>query len=94
MVLGDEHSRASAEFTLTPAHASIRFRHALTNIPLVAETAAAGHLAFGTIDTWLVYRVSLGCTLCRFTVAFIMYVSCQLTNGVSHVTDVSCASGE
>lgn len=53
-----ECSKAVSEFHITPAHASIRFFHALQHIPLVAATAAAGHLAFGTIDTWLVYRVS------------------------------------
>ncbi|MSQ55968.1 MAG: glycerol kinase [Limnohabitans sp.] len=43
----------------------------LDHVKGARELAQAGHLAFGTIDTWLIW---------------------QLTNGQSHVTDVSNAS--
>jgi glycerol kinase len=43
----------------------------LDNVPGVREKAEAGRLAFGTVDSWLVW---------------------QLTNGASHITDVSNAS--
>jgi len=43
----------------------------LENVPGAKEKAEAGELAFGTIDTWLIWK---------------------LTNGATHVTDVSNAS--
>jgi glycerol kinase len=43
----------------------------LENVPGAKEKAEAGKLAFGTIDTWLIWK---------------------LTNGATHVTDVSNAS--
>lgn len=46
-------------------------RWVLENVPGAKEKAAAGKLAFGTIDTWLIWK---------------------LTNGQTHVTDVSNAS--
>lgn len=46
-------------------------RWILENVPGAREKAEAGKLAFGTIDTWLIWK---------------------LTNGATHVTDVSNAS--
>jgi glycerol kinase len=59
-VAGDEHSKAVSAFHFSPSHASIRYMWALTNLPAVAKLTREKNLSFGTIDTWLVYRLTSG----------------------------------
>ncbi|KAF0326039.1 putative glycerol kinase [Colletotrichum sp. SAR11_59] len=39
---------------------SVKLRWALDNLPRVREAYDAGHLAFGTVDSWLIYRLNGG----------------------------------
>ncbi|KAK6223779.1 glycerol kinase [Colletotrichum tabaci] len=39
---------------------SVKLRWLLDNVPAVREAYDAGHLAFGTVDSWLIYRLNGG----------------------------------
>ncbi|KAK1498553.1 glycerol kinase [Colletotrichum tamarilloi] len=39
---------------------SVKLRWLLDNVPSVREAYDAGHLAFGTVDSWLIYRLNGG----------------------------------
>jgi putative glycerol kinase 5 len=59
-VTRSERFKYGARFHLAPTHASVRFYWVLQNIPAVAQAAAQRDLLFGTIDTWLVYKLTGG----------------------------------
>jgi glycerol kinase len=59
-VTRSERFKYGVRFHLAPTHSSVRFYWALQNIPEVAKAAAERDLLFGTIDTWLVYRLTGG----------------------------------
>ncbi|KAK2002333.1 glycerol kinase [Colletotrichum falcatum] len=42
---------------------SVKLRWLLDNVPAVREVYDAGHLAFGTVDSWLIYRLNGGAAL-------------------------------
>lgn len=47
-------------WALAPVYSSLSLEWILTNIDGARELADAGHLAFGTIDSWLIYRLTGG----------------------------------
>lgn len=59
-VTRSERFKYGARFHLAPTHASVRFYWLLQNVPAVAQAAAQRDLLFGTIDTWLVYKLTGG----------------------------------
>jgi len=63
--------RAKTGLVLDPYFSGTKVKWLLDEIDGARAKAAAGELCFGTIDTWLVFK---------------------MTNGASHVTDVSNAS--
>ncbi|KAK2033856.1 glycerol kinase [Colletotrichum zoysiae] len=42
---------------------SVKLRWLLDNVPAVREAYDAGHLVFGTVDSWLIYRLNGGAAL-------------------------------
>jgi glycerol kinase len=50
--------RAKTGLLLDPYFSATKMRWLLDNEPAVAEAAAAGRLAFGTIDSWLAWKLS------------------------------------
>lgn len=59
-VTRSERFKYGARFHLAPTHASVRFYWVLHNVPGVAQAAQQRDLLFGTIDTWLVWRLTGG----------------------------------
>jgi glycerol kinase len=59
-VARSERFKYGLRFHLAPTHSSIRFHWLLHNVAAVAQAAAERDLLFGTIDTWLVYRLTGG----------------------------------
>jgi putative glycerol kinase 5 len=57
-VYATARSHTFRAFRFSTIHCSIRLRWVLDNIPAVREAAADGDLCFGTIDTWLLWRLS------------------------------------
>ncbi|GAB4312486.1 MAG: glycerol kinase GlpK [Promethearchaeota archaeon] len=49
-----------SQLEITPAHASIRTRWLLDNLPEALQLLEAGNLLWGTIDTWLVWKMTGG----------------------------------
>lgn len=45
-------------WALAPVYSSLSLNWILTNVEGARELAAAGRLAFGTVDTWLIHRLS------------------------------------
>jgi putative glycerol kinase 5 len=59
-VTRSERFKYGARFHLAPTHSSVRYYWVLQNIPAVAQAAQQRDLLFGTIDTWLVYKLTGG----------------------------------
>ncbi|MEN0070817.1 MAG: glycerol kinase GlpK, partial [Propionicimonas sp.] len=53
---------ARTGWAIAPVYSSLSIEWALANAPGVRELADDGHLRFGTIDSWLVYRLTGGRT--------------------------------
>ncbi len=51
---------AHTGWALAPVYSALSVRWILENVPGAAARAAAGELAFGTIDSWLIYKLTGG----------------------------------
>lgn len=51
---------AHTGWALAPVYSSLSLHWMMENVPGAAERAAAGELAFGTIDSWLIYKLTGG----------------------------------
>ena len=51
---------AHTGWALAPVYSALSLHWMLNNVPGLAERAAAGELAFGTIDSWLIYKLTGG----------------------------------
>jgi len=51
---------ARTGWALAPVYSSLSLHWILNNVPGAKEKAAAGELAFGTIDSWLIYKLTGG----------------------------------
>lgn len=59
-ITGNNRYKAASVIKFSPAHASMRLHWLLQNDPLVHQKAHIGALLFGTIDTWLIWKLSMG----------------------------------
>lgn len=59
-ITGNNRYKAASVINFSPAHATMRLHWMLKNDPLVHQKAMDGTLLFGTIDTWLIWKLSLG----------------------------------
>ncbi len=57
---GDALVRARTGLLLDPYFSATKLRWLLRNVPGAGERAQRGELAFGTVDTWLVWKLSRG----------------------------------
>ena len=57
---GNNRYKAASVLKFSPNHASLRLLWLLENDPVVYEKAHNGTLMFGTIDTWLIWKLSGG----------------------------------
>lgn len=55
-----EPAYAHTGWSLAPIYSSLSLEWILANVDGARELAAAGHLAFGTIDSWLIHRLTGG----------------------------------
>lgn len=55
-----EKIKTATGLNLSPYFSAAKLAWILENVPLAAETAAAGALRCGTVDSWLVYRLTHG----------------------------------
>ncbi len=53
---------AHTGWALAPVYSSLSLEWILNNVPGTRELAEAGHLAFGTVDSWLIHRLTGGAT--------------------------------
>jgi glycerol kinase len=56
----EEYFRHRTGLVLDPYFSGTKVRWVLDHVPGVRDDAEAGKLAFGTIDTWLIYRLTAG----------------------------------
>lgn len=56
----EETVRSKTGLTLDPYFSASKVQWILDNVDGARESAAAGELAFGTIDTWLIYNLTAG----------------------------------
>lgn len=56
----EDYFRHRTGLVLDPYFSGTKVRWVLDNVPGVRADAEAGKLAFGTIDTWLIYRLTAG----------------------------------
>ena len=59
-ITGNNRYKAASVINFSPAHGSMRLHWMLKNNPLVYQKAHNGTLLFGTIDTWLIWKLSKG----------------------------------
>ncbi len=59
-----EHIRERTGLLPDPYFSASKIHWLLENVPGARDAARAGHLAFGTIDSWLVYRLTNGAVHC------------------------------
>lgn len=55
-----EKAYAHTGWALAPVYSALSLHWIMENVPGAAERAAAGELAFGTIDSWLIYKLTGG----------------------------------
>lgn len=55
-----EKTYAHTGWAIAPVYSSLSLRWILENVPGVRQQAEAGQLAFGTIDSWLIYKLTGG----------------------------------
>lgn len=55
-----EKAYAHTGWALAPVYSSLSLHWLMENIPGARERAEAGELAFGTIDSWLIYKLTSG----------------------------------
>ena len=55
-----EKTYSRTGWALAPVYSSLSIEWILRNVPGAEELADAGHLAFGTVDSWLIYRFTGG----------------------------------
>lgn len=53
---------AHTGWALAPVYSALSLEWILDNVPGTRELAEAGHLAFGTVDSWLIHRLTGGAT--------------------------------
>ena len=56
----DNRYKAASVINFSPFHTSMRLHWMLKNDPLLYQKAHNGTILFGTIDTWLIWKLSLG----------------------------------
>ena len=59
-ITGNNRYKAASVINFSPFHGSMRLHWMLKNDQLVYQKAHNGTLLFGTIDTWLIWKLSLG----------------------------------
>lgn len=63
LMRGRGHSQAVKERTgldLDPTFTALKLMWVMANVPTIGAGLAAGRLAFGTVDTWLIWRLTAG----------------------------------
>ncbi|WP_026394593.1 FGGY family carbohydrate kinase [Acetobacterium malicum] len=55
-----EKARKTTGWTLAPVYSSMMLNWYINNVPLIKEKIEAGEALFGTIDTWLIWKLTGG----------------------------------
>ncbi|WP_373483388.1 FGGY family carbohydrate kinase [Acetobacterium sp.] len=55
-----EKARKTTGWTLAPVYSSMMLNWYINNVPIIKEKIAAGEALFGTIDTWLIWKLTGG----------------------------------
>ena len=59
-LFGSSHMVCAACFTVRPANVQMRLKWVMENVPEAGKLYNQGELSFGTIDTWLVHKLTGG----------------------------------
>ncbi|KAL5260336.1 hypothetical protein ACHWQZ_G010457 [Mnemiopsis leidyi] len=57
-LVGSTHMVCAANFKVVPANVQMRFKWVMENVPSAKTLHNQGNLCFGTLDTWLIYKLT------------------------------------